>query len=72
MAELLLLLLTRIWVIRVTVEPSLEVVGGLFGKLSSFTLRTINEGGARDGLWGTRRRIGDSDGWGSRRHCRGV
>ena len=43
MAKLLLLLLTWVRMIRVTVQPGLEVVGSLFGEFASFTLRTIDE-----------------------------
>jgi hypothetical protein len=43
MAKLLLLLLTWIRMVRVTVQPGLEVIGGLLGEFTSLTLRTINE-----------------------------
>jgi hypothetical protein len=53
MAELFLLLFAWVGVIRMAVEPCLEVVSSLFGKLSSFALGTVGEGRARNGRWGT-------------------
>lgn len=46
MAELLLLLLARVRVVRVTMEPGLEVVGGLLGELAALAGgRAVDEGG---------------------------
>ena len=65
-AELFLLLFAWVGVIGMAVEPCLQVVSGLFGELSSFALGTVDEGGARDGLWGASRSVRDRD-----RGCRG-
>lgn len=50
--------------IRVTMEPSLEVIGGLLGELAALTGGTIDEGGGRHIVWRTRGR-GDGDVGGS-------
>lgn len=44
MAELFLLLLTGVRVVRVAVEPGLEIVGGLLGELATLALGAIDEG----------------------------
>jgi len=44
MAELLLLLLTWVWMVGVTMQPGLEIIGSLFGEFASLTLRTVDKG----------------------------
>jgi len=47
MTELFLLFLTWIRMVRVTMEPGLEVIGGFLWEFASLALWTINEGGGR-------------------------
>lgn len=58
-AELLLLLLAWVRMIRVPMQPGLEVVGGLLGELPALALGTIDQLGLLDG---TGRRAGASIG----------
>jgi len=44
MAELLLFLFAWIRVVRVAMEPRLEIIGGFLGKLTALTLGAIDEG----------------------------
>ena len=43
-AEMLFLFLVGVWVIRVTVEPRLEVVGRLLGELATLARGAVDEG----------------------------
>jgi hypothetical protein len=54
MTQLFFLLLTGIRMIRVTMEPGLEVIGGLLGELAALTGGTIDEGRGRHIVWRTR------------------
>ena len=55
MAQLLLLLLAGVWVVRVAVEPCLEVVRRLLGELSALFGGAIDEGRGGDRLRGAGR-----------------
>jgi len=76
MAELFLLFFAWVGVIGMAVEPCLEVVSSLLGKLSSFALGTVSEGGTRNGRRGAGWRVCDGDrrcgGGHGRRIGRGV
>jgi len=45
--ELFLLFLAGVWVVRVTMKPGLEEVGGLLGELAAFAGGTVDESRGR-------------------------
>jgi hypothetical protein len=55
MAQLLLLLLAGVWMVRVAMQPGFEIVRRLLGELPAFFGGTIDEGGRGDGLRGAGR-----------------
>jgi hypothetical protein len=44
MAELLLFLFAGVRVVRVTVEPCLEIIGGFLGEFTPLTLGAVDKG----------------------------
>lgn len=66
MAELLFLLLAGVWMIRVAMEPGLEIVGGLLWQFAAFFGGTVDEcrGWNRLGWAGRGRGGGGEGGWG--------
>jgi len=47
MAELFFLFLRGVWVVRVTMKPSLKVISGFLWKLAPLACGTIDKGGSR-------------------------
>ena len=55
MAQLFFLFFAGVWMVRMAMQPSLEIVRCLLGELSAFFGRAIHEGRGRDRLRGPRR-----------------